>query len=141
MTKQFKDWAVDYWLKKGCPRNKLNLGIPFYGKKFTPPANTPSPVNSRWRMTTAANSSKSSSGVDRLPFFEICPLLEALKNNHNLSVERFDMDQKVAYISLGRGEQMSYESIESVMIKGEYISRQRLAGFVAWVRKRLTSFK
>lgn len=30
-----KDYAVRYWLKRGLPRNKLNLGIPLYGRSFT----------------------------------------------------------------------------------------------------------
>lgn len=29
-----KDWSVNYWLSKGCPREKLILGMAFYGRGF-----------------------------------------------------------------------------------------------------------
>jgi chitinase len=28
------DWATNYWINKGCPRNKLNLGLGTYGRAF-----------------------------------------------------------------------------------------------------------
>lgn len=28
------DWAVNYWLSKGCPRDKLVLGLGTYGRAF-----------------------------------------------------------------------------------------------------------
>ena len=28
------DWAVNYWLQHGMPRNKLVLGMPTYGRGF-----------------------------------------------------------------------------------------------------------
>lgn len=30
-----KQWSVNYWIKKGCPRKKLVLGLSFYGRGFT----------------------------------------------------------------------------------------------------------
>lgn len=29
-----KDWSVKYWLSKGCPKEKLILGMAFYGRGF-----------------------------------------------------------------------------------------------------------
>lgn len=31
----FQDYSIKYWIKKGIPREKLTLGIAFYGRTFT----------------------------------------------------------------------------------------------------------
>jgi GH18 family chitinase len=29
------NWSASYWLSKGMPREKINIGIPTYGHSFT----------------------------------------------------------------------------------------------------------
>ena len=29
------EWAVNYWLSNGTPKDKLILGVPLYGRSFT----------------------------------------------------------------------------------------------------------
>ena len=29
------EWAVNYWLSKGCPKEKLLMGLALYGRSFT----------------------------------------------------------------------------------------------------------
>lgn len=30
-----QEWAVNYWIQKGAPPEKINLGMPLYGRTFT----------------------------------------------------------------------------------------------------------
>jgi chitinase len=42
------DWAVNYWLNNGLPKEKLVLGLATYGRVFTlmdPTKNTPGSLN------------------------------------------------------------------------------------------------
>lgn len=34
-TFNFQDWAANYWVQKGVPRDKLNIGLALYGRSFT----------------------------------------------------------------------------------------------------------
>lgn len=63
------DFAIQYWLKKGCPREKLVMGVPFYGRGFkliNPEVNA---VNSPTRGTSTAGKYVQEAGF--LSYYEV----------------------------------------------------------------------
>uniref|UniRef100_A0A182U9T8 Uncharacterized protein n=1 Tax=Anopheles melas TaxID=34690 RepID=A0A182U9T8_9DIPT len=114
--------VIAYWLSKGAPASKPNLGIPFYGRSFklanpsvdgvgapVSGVETPGPV------TRQAGS---------LACYEIC-------NSTMLTRKQYDSVQVGAFAS-GGGEWVSYDSVESIGQKCDVIAKYGLGGGMVW---------
>jgi chitinase len=118
-----QNWTVNYWLKKGAPRNKLILGTALHGVSFT----LASPNNH------AIGSSSIKEGIasnltedgDQIAMFEVCMHLKAGW------IGVCDAEQKSCYAYSGN-QWVSYENIKTVGLKAEYIRDNRLAGVAAF---------
>lgn len=65
------DWAVQYWLSKGAPRDKLILGLGTYGRSF--------------RLTSSANNQPGAGANGAAS----AGIVKILQNKLNLKIQRF----------------------------------------------------
>ncbi|RNA12043.1 chitotriosidase-1 isoform X1, partial [Brachionus plicatilis] len=118
------DWSVNYWLKKGCPREKLILGIAFYGRGFKLANSQSNKVGSPSRGSSRAGKFTQEAGF--LSFYEICQI----KKEKNLA-EEFDNELGVPGLTFDN-QWIGYENQESVILKASYIKDMCLGGAMVW---------
>ncbi|KYN43441.1 putative chitinase 2 [Trachymyrmex septentrionalis] len=116
--------AVLYWLKKGCPPEKLILGVPFYGRAFTL-------SNSNNNGIGAPSSGPSLSGPytqegGYLGYNEICTKLKeggwtVIHGNKEKSPYAYKGNQWVGY-----------EDEQSIKVKADYVKEKGLGGLMTW---------
>ncbi|XP_052067923.1 chitotriosidase-1-like isoform X5 [Mytilus californianus] len=115
-----QDWAAQYWIDQGTPKEKLILGIPLYGRSFK----LSSSSNTELGAATAGAGSPGEYTREKgiLSFYEICSL--PWKGSWN-------NEQQVPYAYSG-DQWVGYENIRSVAIKAKYIKEKGLGGAMFW---------
>nr|CAD7402605.1 unnamed protein product [Timema poppensis] len=114
-----KDYAVRYWMKKGASREKIIVGIPFYGRSF-------SLVNASMSWPSApvkgfGLEGKYTQEQGFLAYFEV---LELLEDNH----WRKETDD-VGSPYIVKGDQwIGYDNPDSIATKMSYIRKNMLGG-------------
>lgn len=111
------DRAVKMHLEAGVPAEKLNIGIPFYGRKWNGVEPT---ENGLYKQ--------GSTGGQPIPYVAV---LEALDNP---SFERFWDESASAPWLWNQSDSIfiSYDDAESIAIKMEYVKRMKLGGVMFW---------
>nr|CAD7394104.1 unnamed protein product [Timema cristinae] len=118
-----KDYAVRYWMKKGASREKIIVGIPFYGRSF-------SLVNASMSWPSApvkgfGLEGKYTQEQGFLAYFEV---LELLEDNH----WRKETDD-VGSPYIVKGDQwIGYDNTDSIATKMSYIRKNMLGGAMIW---------
>ena len=118
------DWAVKYWLAKGIPREKLILGVAFYGRGFKLQDPSLNATGSPSIGPSASGKIIEEEGF--LAYYEICDLVQS-----GAAVENFNEDQKVPSIQIGQ-DWIGYENERSLEIKSEYVKSMCLGGVMIW---------
>ena len=118
------DWAVREWLNRGCPKDKLVVGLATYGRSFTlrdaRRSEVGAPARGPGKMGLCT-------GVDGfLAYYEIC---DRIRNYGWRS--HYDDEQKANYIVLG-DQWVGYDSVESLKVKTEYVVEKKLRGAMVW---------
>ncbi|XP_063613154.1 endochitinase-like [Penaeus indicus] len=112
------------WEEFGCPRDKLVLGVPFYGRSFT--LSNSSEHGLHAQITGLGNPSPILRDPEVLTYFEIC----VLRNDSNWTRERDNKDL-VPYM-YKEDQWIGYEDPKSLKIKVDYIREHGYLGAMNW---------
>ncbi|XP_047609878.1 chitotriosidase-1 isoform X4 [Phacochoerus africanus] len=115
------DSAVQQWLQKGTPANKLILGMPTYGRSFTLASSLDTGVGVPATGPGAPGPFTKEGGL--LAYFEVCSWKGA--SEHRIK------EQKVPYAFQGN-QWVGFDDTESFKTKVRYLKQKRLGGAMVW---------
>lgn len=116
------DSIVHHWLSSGCPKEKLILGIPTYGRSFTLVDAKNNGVGAPISGPGKIGSFVGEAGF--LPFNEICYYADQWTRH-------WEPQQKVPY-AVKDNQWVGYDDTESLAIKLDYILAYDLGGAMFW---------
>lgn len=117
-TPQYKisiDSAVNSWIEAGLPADKLIVGIPFYGYKYSVPSNDNKGLYQKHTDGKAVSYKEIEKSYLNNPKF--------IKNFHNESLVPWLYDGNTF---------VSYDDAESISLKASYIKEKKLGGAMIW---------
>lgn len=120
------DESIQAHLEKGIPLNRMNLGVPFYGKseKETDPAKRLTPLVYKYEVNYN-EMEKVLAGTYHYSKSEY--------NSAGYNIRKWDPIARVPYLVDGVGHVMlSYDDAESVDYKGKYAIGKGLLGAMFW---------
>ncbi|KAJ8319360.1 hypothetical protein KUTeg_004451 [Tegillarca granosa] len=118
-----QDWAVNNWLEKGAPKEKLILGLATYGRSFTLSSSSDNAIGAPAKGAGSAGSFTREKGF--LAYYEVCEKL----NQGWTSV--WNDQQQVPYAYNG-DQWVGYDNVKSIEIKSRYIVERGLGGGMIW---------
>ncbi|KAK3281481.1 hypothetical protein CYMTET_10732 [Cymbomonas tetramitiformis] len=118
------EWAVNYWLQRGCPADKLVLGMPFYGRSFTLESSSDAFYGAA--VTGAGRPGPGTGEGGFLAFYEVAHAVEAY------SGERlWDSKMQVPYAHW-RDQWVGYDDQQSIRSKVRLLRGKELRGAMVW---------
>lgn len=116
--------SVSYWLERGAPAAKINLGVAFYGRTFTLRSASEHDVGAPTNGPGQGGPYTFESGF--LGYNEICEKLTVEKWN-----QCWDTAQKVPFAYSGN-QWVGYDNEESLSLKCDFIYEHGLGGGMVW---------
>eukprot|EP00092_Neocalanus_flemingeri_P031053 GFUD01033733.1.p1 GENE.GFUD01033733.1~~GFUD01033733.1.p1 ORF type:complete len:520 (+),score=153.64 GFUD01033733.1:169-1728(+) len=118
------DFAVNYWLSKGCPRNKMVVGIPTYGRTWTLSGSSTT-VKSGASGPGSAGQITKESGF--LAFHEVC------QNLHSEGWTKVpDTTGRMGPYAYKANQWVGYDDPDMAAVKARYIVSNQLGGAMFW---------
>jgi chitinase len=114
-------WAANYWVQQGAPKDKLVIGLGLYGKSFT----LTSENSGVGAPATVGAAGPYSGEGGTLAYYEICQLI---KNGASVT---FLNDQRVPYLVSGN-QWVGYDNEASLREKVRFIKDNGYGGTMVW---------
>lgn len=122
------DYVINYLLQQGFSADKINLGIPIYGRSWTLASN--SNVQPPCSAAGVGLPGEFTEEEGILAYFEIC---SAIQKGDWIKVQ--DPQKKIgpyAYSTSDPVQWVGYDDVDFVQIKSNYIISKRLGGAMVW---------
>jgi chitinase len=117
------EWATNYWLAGGCPKNKLVIGMPTYGRGFTLTSAADNGLGAASKGPATAGPYTREAGF--LAYYEIC---QAILGS---ATRVWNDEHQTPHAYLG-DQWVGYDDTESLTIKINWVKENELAGFMVW---------
>ncbi|XP_068228801.1 endochitinase-like [Palaemon carinicauda] len=134
----FDQWAYEtlnvhdglkLWVDLGCPKDKLIVGVPFYGRTFTLGSKDVNGLRAPVKKWEGGGNPGPYTGAKGfMAYYEICPLVGDPASGWT---KKFDDIGKCPYTYSG-DQWVGYEDVESLKIKMEYIIGNGYGGAMTW---------
>ncbi|CAH1795391.1 unnamed protein product [Owenia fusiformis] len=117
------NWAANHWARNGMPRQKINVGMPGYGRTFT--LKSKERLGLRSPVNGAGKAGKYTKLDGFLSYFEVCRLLMR-------GGSRFWSNEQRVPIAIFEDQWVGYDDPESLMLKAQWVKRNRFGGVMIW---------
>jgi chitinase len=120
------DSCVKFWLAQGCPKEKLVVGIPLYGRSFTILDTISYDIGQPASAGKPGKFIRSADTAGFLPYNEIC------SNLKNKGWTRMFATNEKAPFAYRDDQWVGYDDLQSVNLKIDYILSNQLGGAMFW---------
>jgi chitinase len=117
------DWAAQYWISKGCPREKLILGMGSYGRAFKLVDINKNGLGAPANGIPTAGTYTREGGF--LSYYEVCQRLT------QGWTRVYNTEQQVPY-AFNSNEWVGYDDLESLKVKVDYVKNNQFGGAMFW---------
>lgn len=121
------DFTLQLLIKEGADRDKLIMGIPFYGQTFTLQNIFTNLVGEGTPARGPGNAGEFTRQPGMLSYYEICGLVRKQK-----WLTGRDSTRRSGPYAMFRNQWVGYEDVLSVKDKAEYVIKSNLGGIAAW---------